>query len=75
MNPHTIQEVFLDPLNREIKELRQEIANLKIANQDLKYQLIQKTGELVLADFDIKELEKEIEYLKSKVQYWKASEK
>jgi hypothetical protein len=53
----------------------EEIADLKIANQDLKYQLIQKSGELILADFDIKELEKEIEHLKSKVQYWKAREK
>jgi polyhydroxyalkanoate synthesis regulator phasin len=58
-----------------LRQQAQEIADLKIANQDLKYQLIQKSGELILADFDIKDLEKEIEALKSKVQYWKAREK
>jgi cell division septum initiation protein DivIVA len=29
MNAHTIQGIFIDPLNREIKELRQEIKQLK----------------------------------------------
>jgi hypothetical protein len=34
-----------------LQEQAQEIADLKIANQDLKYQLIQKAGEQVLNDF------------------------
>jgi hypothetical protein len=38
-------------LARENELLMQEIADLKIANQDLKYQLIQKAGEQVLVHF------------------------
>ena len=34
-----------------LREQAQEIADLKISNQDLKYQLIQKAGEQVLNDF------------------------
>jgi hypothetical protein len=65
-------EILRKEVINMLRQQAQEIADLKIANQDLKYQLIQKSGEVVLADFDIKELEKEIEHLKSKVQYWKA---
>jgi hypothetical protein len=41
-----------------LRQQAQEIADLKIANQDLKYQLIQKSGEQVLNDF--KELSDEV---------------
>ena len=34
-----------------LRKQAQEIADLKISNQDLKYQLIQKAGEQVLTDF------------------------
>jgi len=34
-----------------LRHQAQEIADLKITNQDLKYQLIQKAGEQVLTDF------------------------
>jgi hypothetical protein len=34
-----------------LKQQAQEITDLKIANQDLKYQLIQKSGEQVLTQF------------------------
>ena len=34
-----------------LRKQAQEIADLKISNQDLKYQLIQKAGEQVLNDF------------------------
>jgi hypothetical protein len=38
-------------LSTRVINLSQEIADLKIANQDLKYQLIIKSGEQVLNDF------------------------
>jgi hypothetical protein len=41
----------LDSKDNKIQQQQQEIADLKIANQDLKYQLIQKSGEQVLNDF------------------------
>jgi hypothetical protein len=46
---HLIKEIHLK--DETISQQAQEIADLKIANQDLKYQLIQKFGEQVLNDF------------------------
>ena len=47
---HYADEWIEDALNM-LQKQSEEIADLKIANQDLKYQLIQKSGEQVLIDF------------------------
>jgi len=42
---------FLEEISDMLRQQAQEIADLKISNQDLKYQLIQKANEQVLNDF------------------------
>jgi len=54
-----------------LRQQAQEIADLKIANQDLKYQLIKKSGEQVLDDFSkdmLQKQAKEIEELKENLE-------
>jgi hypothetical protein len=50
------QEQTIERYHNMLRYKDVEIADLKIANQDLKYQLIQKSGEQVLNDFFAKEI-------------------
>jgi hypothetical protein len=45
------QAQIIERYHNMLRDKDVEIADLKIANQDLKYQLIQKSGEQVLNDF------------------------
>jgi hypothetical protein len=50
------QEQTIERYHNMMRDKDVEIADLKIANQDLKYQLIIKSGEQVLNDFFAKEI-------------------
>ena len=48
---NSAEEEWYSEIETMLRQQAQEIADLKISNQDLKYQLIQKANEQVLNDF------------------------